>query len=152
MLKTDPKIFVDGYKQGVEIDSMNGSLMSGKGSLPTLNLNSFKTEKQAGSMNEMSSISSSNGVERLINVIIDILSIIANNTSKLSDIVTLLSKSLDLNLTNDEISSLSSNNAQIKNKLANALKAQGSPTGLGSSIMNTNTETLANALYSIARA
>lgn len=152
LLKTDPKIFVDGYKQGVEIDSMNGSLMSGKGSLPTLNLNSFKTEKQAGSMNEMSSISSSNGVERLINVIIDILSIIANNTSKLSDIVTLLSKSLDLNLTNDEISSLSSNNAQIKNKLANALKAQGSPTGLGSSIMNTNTETLANALYSIARA
>lgn len=90
--------------------------------------------------------------DRLLVVIIEVLKTIANNSEKLSEIVSLLSKALDLNLTNDDISKLSSNNAKIKNKIANALKAQGSVNGMGNSVMNSSTESLANAMYSIARA
>lgn len=105
----------------------------------------------------MSAVASNNSstvssIERLLTVIVEILQIIANNSEKLSDIVTLLSKSLNLDLTNDDISKLSSNNAQIKNKIANALKTQGSANGLGNSTMNASTESLAAAMYSIARA
>ena len=105
---------------------------------------------------EMSSINLSSNTgsntEKLLAVIIDILRIIAGNSEKLSEIVTLLSKALDLNLSNEDISKLSSNNTQIKNKIANALKSQGSSSGMGSSIMNSSTESLAQAMYSIARA
>ena len=90
--------------------------------------------------------------DKLLSIIIEVLQVIANNSEKLSEIVSLLSKALDLNLTDNDISGLSSNNAQIKNKIANALKVQGSTNGLGDSIMNASTESLATAMYSIARA
>ena len=90
--------------------------------------------------------------DRLLSTIIEVLTIIASNSEKLSEIVSLLSKALDLNLSKDDISKLSSNNAQIKNKIANALKVQGSHNGMGSSSMNATTESLAAAMYSIASA
>ena len=96
--------------------------------------------------------SSGSTTDNLLSVIVEILQIIANNSEKLSEIVTLLSKALDLNLTDNDISGLSSNNTKIKNKIANALKAQGSANGLGSSSMSSSTESLAAAMYSIARA
>ena len=98
------------------------------------------------------SSTSNSGAERLLGVIIEILQIIANNSEKLSEIVGLLSKALNLELTDNDISGLSSNNAKIKNKIANALKSQGSANGLGSSSMTASTESLAAAMYSIARA
>ena len=94
----------------------------------------------------------SGSAEKLLTAILDVLQIIANNSDKLSEIVTLLSKSLDINLTDNDISKLSSNNAQIKNKIANALKKQGSANGMGNSVMNSSTESLASAMYAIARA
>ena len=131
--------------------SSTGLGLSGKGTLPSLKPISGLGEAGVNTSNILSS-STQPSNNKLINTIIDILTIIADNTSKLSDVVALLSKALDLNLTTDEISSLSSNNSQIKNKIANALKSQGSANGLGSSVMTSSTESLANALYSIARA
>ena len=127
----------------------NSDLYSGKGT-GTKN-NQFG--KQLGDSAEIgASMQSNSNTDALINRIIDILSIIADNSSKLSEIVTLLSKALDVNLTDQDISKLSSNNAQIKNKIANALKSQGSPNGVGNTIMNSSTQSLADAMYSIARA
>ena len=134
--------------------------MSGRGTstLPSLNYSSttsgFNVSRAVNGSTTYSvaSDSSTARLENLVSVVIDVLRIIADNSSKLSEIVTLLSKALDVNLTNDDIKNLSSNNAQIKNKIANALKSQGSPNGMGNSIMESSTESLANALYSIARA
>ena len=131
--------------------SSTGLGLSGKGTLPSLKPISGLGEAGVNNSSLLSSSTQASN-NKLINTIIDILTIIADNTSKLSDVVALLSKALDLNLTTDEISSLSSNNSQIKNKIANALKSQGSANGLGSSVMTSSTESLANALYSIARA
>lgn len=131
---------------------------TGTSSLPSLDYSttsgnySTTTSNYSTLGSSQSSVSNNSRVENLITVVIDVLRIIADNSSKLSEIVTLLSKALDVNLTNDDIQSLSSNNAQIKNKIANALKTQGSPNGMGSTIMNASTESLANALYTIARA
>lgn len=135
--------------------------LSGNGSgftLPTLSNSANKSGYYTSNDSNYSTISRSStpigdsSTDKLLSVIIDVLSIIANNSEKLSQIVELLSKALDLNLTDNEISKLSSNNAQIKNKLANALKSQGSSTGMGNSIMNASTESLATAMYSIASA
>lgn len=120
------------YLPSLEYDNMNNSVLS--------------------SNNNTYSNSSNSNTDRLLSIIIEILQIIANNSEKLSEIVSLLSKSLDLNLTDNDISKLSSNNSQIKNKIANALKSQGSANGMGSSIMDASTESLASAMYSIARA
>ena len=134
--------------------------LSGRGSTSTLpSLSTIKsgytsTNVSNSYTNTGSSVSmtGNSSTDKLLSVIIDVLSIIANNSEKLSQIVELLSKALDLNLTDNDISKLSSNNAQIKNKLANALKSQGSSTGMGNSIMNASTESLATAMYSIASA
>ena len=142
------------------IRSVNTLSMSGTGTttLPSLNYSSttsgFNVSRAVNGTTTYSvaSDSSTARLENLVSVVIDVLRIIADNSSKLSEIVTLLSKALDVNLTNDDIKNLSSNNAQIKNKIANALKSQGSPNGMGNSIMESSTESLANALYSIARA
>lgn len=131
--------------------SSTGLGLSGKGTLPSLKPISGLGEAGVNTSSLLPSNAQSSN-SKLINTIIEILTIIADNTSKLSDVVALLYKALDLNLTTDEISSLSSNNSQIKNKIANALKSQGSANGLGSSVMTSSTESLANALYSIARA
>ena len=145
-----PKPNSDGtYSINMPIDTY----YTGRGTLPSLS-----TDNSMVSLNTINSgygnISSSqtSSVEKLLGVIIDVLRIIANNSEKLSEIVSLLSKSLDIELTDNDISKLSSNNAQIKNKIANALKIQGSANGMGSSIMNASTESLATAMYSIARA
>lgn len=130
--------------------------LSGTGSLPKLpsiNNSNYRTSNGTNYTNTTTIYDNNNSsTDKLLSVIIDVLSIIANNSEKLSQIVELLSKALDLNLTDNEISKLSSNNAQIKNKLANALKSQGSTTGMGNSIMNASTESLATAMYSIASA
>ena len=136
---------------------------SGRGttgfSLPSLSSNSSSSvgtmDSSIGgtrSINISSSTGGKTGTDNLLNAIIEILTVIANNSEKLSEIVTLLSKALDLNLTDKDISGLSSNNAKIKNKIAKALKAQGSINGLGNSAMSASTESLATAMYSIARA
>lgn len=120
-------------------------------SLPSLSRSTVTTT----GTNEYSNYGTSSSVsstDKLLSIIIEVLQVIANNSEKLSEIVSLLSKALDLNLTDNDISGLSSNNAQIKNKIANALKVQGSANGLGDSIMNASTESLATAMYSIARA
>ena len=123
-------------------------------SLPSLN-SSTNTRTLSGIESASTGYNITNttngSTSQLLNVIIDILRIIANNSEKLSEIVILLSKALNLELTNDDITKLSSNNAKIKNKISNALKAQGSVNGLGNSMMNSSTESLAAAMYSIAR-
>ena len=120
-------------------------------SLPSLSRSTVTTTGTNGYSNYGTS-SSVSSTDKLLSIIIEVLQVIANNSEKLSEIVSLLSKALDLNLTDNDISGLSSNNAQIKNKIANALKVQGSANGLGDSIMNASTESLATAMYSIARA
>ena len=120
-------------------------------SLPSLSRSTVTTTGTNGYSNYGTS-SSISSTDKLLSIIIEVLQVIANNSEKLSEIVSLLSKALDLNLTDNDISGLSSNNAQIKNKIANALKVQGSANGLGDSIMNASTESLATAMYSIARA
>lgn len=120
-------------------------------SLPSLSRSTVTTTGTNGYSNYDTS-SSVSSTDKLLSIIIEVLQVIANNSEKLSEIVSLLSKALDLNLTDNDISGLSSNNAQIKNKIANALKVQGSANGLGDSIMNASTESLATAMYSIARA
>lgn len=136
--------------------SLSGSGSKSKSasfSLPSLSKSLGYSNGYSYSSGYSSSVSGGNSsTERLLTVIIDVLGIIANNSAKLSEIVNLLSKSLDLNLSDNDISKLSSNNAQVKNKIAKALKSQGSTTGMGNSIMNANTESLTNAMYSIARA
>lgn len=140
----------------MSLAAANGYSISGKGtgfSLPSLKSTYTTTSGSTNyAGNTSSSARSSNTTENLLSVIIEILQIIANNSEKLSEIVTLLSKALNLELTNDDISGLSSNNAKIKNKIANALKSQGSVNGLGNSSMSASTESLAAAMYSIARA
>lgn len=132
----------------------NTRIMSGRAttSLPSLTTSSGVTRSVTSGVTAVASGNATSHTEKLLAVIIEILQVIANNSEKLSDIVTLLSKALDLNLTNDDISNLSSNNAKIKNKIANALKAQGTANGLGNSSMSATTESLAAAMYSIARA
>ena len=120
-------------------------------SLPSLSRSTATTTGTNGYSN-YGTTSSVSSTDKLLSIIIEVLQVIANNSEKLSEIVSLLSKALDLNLTDNDISGLSSNNAQIKNKIANALKVQGSANGLGDSIMNASTESLATAMYSIARA
>lgn len=158
-----PNNMLNGYRRksvSTPIRSANTVSISGTGTttLPSLNYSSttsgFNVSRAVNGTTTYSvaSDSSTARLENLVSVVIDVLRIIADNSSKLSEIVTLLSKALDVNLTNDDIKNLSSNNAQIKNKIANALKSQGSPNGMGNSIMESSTESLANALYSIARA
>lgn len=121
--------------------------------LPSLDYGTYATTSTTGySANYGVSNSSASSTDKLLTIIIEVLQVIANNSEKLSEIVSLLSRALDLNLTENDISGLSSNNAQIKNKIANALKVQGSVNGMGSSIMDASTESLASAMYAIARA
>lgn len=130
---------------------------TGKGTnqLPELNFkSSYGTDSydtmQLGASTSTSSTNST--IERLLTVILEVLNTIADNSSKLSEIVALLSKSLDVELTSNDISKLKSNNAQIKNKLANALKSQGSRNGMGTTVTHASTESLAAAMYAIAKA
>ena len=113
-------------------------------SLPTLQSNNTSNINNTSNNNSR--------LEKLLQVIIEILQLIANNSDKLSEVVSLLSRALNVDLTDNDINSLSDNNIRIKNKIANALKAQGSGYGMGSEIMNANTESLASAMYAIARA
>lgn len=73
---------------------------------------------------------------KLLAVIIDILHKIANNTSSLSEIVQLLSKSLNINIPEESFkeiqsnnSSLSEGNKQIVNIIKNSIKNDGSSSG-----------------------
>ena len=144
-----------GKGTGLSMSSYGRSSIGSGFSLPGLTTRAISNGINTDTSNygvSRSSYSTSGSTNNLLSVIIEILQIIANNSEKLSEIVTLLSKALDLNLTNNDISELSSNNAQVKNKIANALKRQGSMNGLGDSTMSSTTESLAAAMYSIARA
>lgn len=145
-----------GSRSSVGINRKGTGGKSNGFSLPRLNSSGTSSigSSSIGGTNNAINVSSTikTGTEGLLTTIIEILKIIANNSEKLSEIVTLLSKALDLNLTDNDISGLSSNNAKVKNKIAKALKAQGSINGLGNSSMSATTESLAAAMYSIARA
>ena len=89
----------------------------------------------------------------LLNVIIQTLAAIADNTDKLNSIVTLLNERLGTNITSSDVSKQSMNNQSIKSKIKNALLAQQSVNEYGNYVNNTNNSSMnviINAMNAIA--
>ena len=89
----------------------------------------------------------------LLNVIIQTLAAIADNTDKLNSIVTLLNERLGTNITSSDVSKQSMNNQSIKSKIKNALLAQQSANEYGNYVNNTNNSSMnviINAMNAIA--
>ena len=89
----------------------------------------------------------------LLNVIIQTLAAIADNTDKLNSIVTLLNERLGTNITSSDVSKQSMNNQSIKSKIKNALLTQQSVNEYGNYVNNTNNSSLnviINAMNAIA--
>lgn len=103
---------VSSYGKGLNDSNISNPILSGSVERAPVNVQTINTNN------------SNINYTALLNVIIQTLAAIADNTDKLNSIVALLNERLGTNITSSDVSQKSMNNQSIKSKLKGALLAQ----------------------------